>query len=53
MSTPAQITEAIARTEHEIAALKIQNARLPSLRHSLAAATSSHADNSQHQEQQP
>lgn len=43
MSTPAQLEQAIASTLHEIAQLKIQNARLPSLRHELAAATSSHA----------
>lgn len=45
MSTPSQIQEAISRTEHDIASLKLQNGRLPTLRHSLAAATSSHALN--------
>ena len=42
-TSTAQLQEAIAQTTHEIAALKIQNSRIPTLRHSLAAATSSHA----------
>ena len=45
MNTPKQLEEAIAQTTHEIAALKLANARIPTLRHSLTAATSSHALN--------
>lgn len=45
MTTVKQIEATIAATTHEIQKLKMQNGRIPTLRHELAAATSNHALN--------